>query len=209
VYARQVDDKTLTLFVSGYMSEESLVMQDQETKSYWSQILGEAKAGPLKGKKLEVIPAVLTDWRNWSQRHPEGTVVMLSRITEGFRRELLSSRLGLVLGIVVNNKATAWRFDILAKTPMRNELLGDKPVLVVFDEKSFTARIYERELDGRALRFHLVDNQLTDRETRSTWDAVAGLAVAGPLKGKRLPPLPAMVSSASAWKTFHPNSTVY
>src|SRR4029077_15662756 len=44
VYSRQADDKTLTLFVSGYLLKDSLVMQDQETKTYWSQIPGEAMA---------------------------------------------------------------------------------------------------------------------------------------------------------------------
>jgi hypothetical protein len=209
VYARQVDDKTLTLFVSGYLSDDSLVMQDQETKSYWSQILGEAKAGPLKGKKLQPVPAVLTDWQTWSKGHPHGTVVVLSRTSETFRREALHPPLGLVLGIVAGDKATAWRFDLLAKTPVRNDQLGDKPVLVVFHEESFTARVYERELDGRVLTFRLMDDQLTDQETGSTWDAIVGLAVAGPLKGKHLTPLPAIVSASSAWKAFHPLSKIY
>jgi hypothetical protein len=209
VYARQVDDKTLTLFVSGYLLDNNLVMQDQETKTYWSHLLGEAKVGPLKGKMLQQIPAVMTDWQSWSKHHPEGTVVVLSRNSKSYRRESFNPPDLFVLGVVVNEKATAWRLDLLAKTPVRNDRLGDKPVLVVFDRTSFTARVYERELGGRVLTFRLIDDQLADQESGSTWDPVVGLAVTGPLKGKHLLPLPAVVSYYSAWKDFHPISQIY
>jgi len=209
VYARQVDDQTLTLFVSGYLLDDSLVMQDQETKTYWSHMLGEAKAGPLKGKKLQQLPAVVTDWQSWSKHHPEGTVVVLSRHTESYRRESFNPAHQFVLGVVVNEKATAWRFDLLAKTPVRNDRLGDKPILVVFDRKSAAARVYERELGDRVLTFRMMDDQLTDQESGSAWDPVAGLAVAGPLKGKHLLPLSAFVCYYSAWKDFHPTSQIY
>ena len=209
VYARQVDDKTLTMFVSGYLLDDSLVMQDQETKTYWSHMLGDAKAGPLKGKKLQQIPAVMSDWESWSKQHPQGTVVLLKRNTESYRRESFNSPHQFVLGVVVNEKAAAWRFDLLAQTPARNDQLGDKPVLVVFDQKSFTARVYERELGGRMLTFRMIDAQLTDQESGSTWDPVVGLAVTGPLKGEHLLPFPATVCYYSAWKDFHPLSKIY
>jgi len=172
-------------------------------------MLGEAKAGPLKGKKLQQLPAVVTDWRSWSKHHPEGSVVVISRHTESYRRKSFIPPDQFVLGAVVNEKATAWRFDLLAKMPVRNERLGDKPVLVVFDRRSLAARLYERELGGRLLTFHLTDDQLTDQETSTTWDPAIGLAVAGPLKGKHLLPLPAFVCYYSAWKDFHPASQIY
>jgi hypothetical protein len=65
---------------------------------------------------------------------------------------------------------------------------------------------YERELGGRLRTFHLIDEQLTDQETSTTWAPAIGLAVAGPLKGKHLPPLPAFVCYYSACKGFHPTS---
>ncbi len=209
MYAREVEGKTLTLAVSGYLWNDSLVMQDQETKTYWSHILGEAKSGPLKGKKLKPIPSVMTDWESWSQRHPDGTVVVLSRTSEDYRRESFDRLSRFVLGVVVNDKATAWSFDLLDKTPARNDRLGNKPVLVAFDRKSVTARLYERELGGRVLTFRLVDERLTDQETGSTWDPVVGRAVAGPLQGKFLVPLPAIVSYDDVWKAFHPRSEIH
>jgi len=209
VYARQVDDQTLTLFVAGRLLGNNLLMKDRETESSWSQMLGEAVAGPLKEKKLQPIPAVMTDWQSWSKHHPEGTVVVISRNTESYVRESFKPYREFVLGVVVNDKATAWRFDLLAKTPARNDQLGDKPVLIAFDPKSAIARVYERELGGRVLTFRLIDDQLIDEETGSTWDPVVGLAVSGPLEGQHLSPLPAIVTYSSAWKDFHPLSQIY
>ena len=209
MYARQVKDRTLTLFVAGRLLGNNLVMQDRETESYWSHMLGEAEAGPLKGKKLQQIPAVMTDWQSWSRHHPEGTAVVLKRNTASYVRESFKPAREFVLGVVLNEKATAWSFDLLAKTPARNDRLGEMPVLVAFDPKSATARVYERELGGRVLTFRLMDDQLTDQETGSTWDPVVGLAVAGHLEGQHLVPLPAIVSYASAWKDFHPLSQIY
>ena len=209
MYARQVKNRTLTLFVAGRLLGNNLVMQDRETESYWSHMLGEAEAGPLKGEKLQQISAVLTDWQSWSEHHPEGTVVVLTRNTTSYVRESFKPDRRFVLGVVVNEQAAAWSFDLFAKTPARNDRLGEMPVLVAFDPKSATARVYEREIGGRVLTFRLSDDQLIDQETGSTWDPVVGLAVTGPLKGTHLRPLPAIVSSSSAWKDFHPLSQIY
>ena len=53
MYATKVEDKRLTFFVSGMLWQRSLVMQDKETGSLWSHILGEAMRGSLKGTSLE------------------------------------------------------------------------------------------------------------------------------------------------------------
>jgi hypothetical protein len=51
--------------------------------------------------------------------------------------------------------------------------------------------VWERTVDGRVLSFRLagINNQnfiMADRETGSWWQQVSGLAIQGPLKGKRL-----------------------
>ena len=44
---------------------------DHETGSIWSQPLGEAIIGPLKGSMLDVVPSTLTTWEAWRGAHPE------------------------------------------------------------------------------------------------------------------------------------------
>jgi hypothetical protein len=206
VYARDVNGQRLTLAVSGLLWNNSLVMKDEATGSLWSHILAEAKEGPLKGKRLKQIPSVMTDWATWRERHPNGTVVMLSATSLHYTRQFYARPERFVLGIVTDDRARAWGFDLLGKTPVLEEKLGDKPVLVVFHRKSVTARLYERTVEGRVLTFHMKDDQLRDKETESSWDVIIGRATGGPLQGKSLVPLPAIVSYRFVWKTFHPNS---
>ena len=51
--------------------------------------------------------------------------------------------------------------------------------------------VWQAALDGRVLKFRLsgINNQnflMTDEETGSWWQQISGVAVAGPLKGKKL-----------------------
>jgi hypothetical protein len=54
----------------------------------------------------------------------------------------------------------------------------------------------------------MVNGQLTDVETGSTWDVVSGKAKSGELVGATLLPLPAIVSFTEVWKGFHPDTTI-
>ena len=71
VYAREHGSKTLTFQVSGMLWRNSLVMQDRETGTNWSQVTGEAIRGTLTGQELRQIPAQQTTWGKWRSGHPE------------------------------------------------------------------------------------------------------------------------------------------
>lgn len=71
-----------------------------------------------------------------------------------------------------------------------------------------SAGAYDRRLDGRTLDFVEIGGRVCDRQTGSQWNAL-GQAVAGPLAGRRLRPLPGGVHFAFAWLAFHPGSEVY
>lgn len=51
-------------------------------------------------------------------------------------------------------------------------------------------------------------NRFRDRETGNTWDLV-GRAVAGPLRGARLTPVPAGDYFWFAWAVFRPETRVW
>lgn len=68
-------------------------------------------------------------------------------------------------------------------------------------------------MDGVNLRFHLagINNQnflMRDEQTGTYWQQITGLAVAGPLAGKRLVLVPADELSFSLWKNEQPEGTV-
>lgn len=73
--------------------------------------------------------------------------------------------------------------------------------------------MFQRTVDGVALRFHLagINNQnflMRDEQTGTYWQQISGLAVAGPLRGRRLVLVAADELSFSLWKKEQPAGTV-
>lgn len=186
--------------------KRSLVMYDKETDSLWSHLLGEAMSGKLKGTVLKQVPSVMTSWGEWKAEHPTGTVAMLKPTAKVFTTKFFRSLDRFVFGIAESGDAVAWSFAKLAEKPVVHDSWQKTPVVVVFDRDSFTPRMYERTVDGKQLTFQFADGQLTDAETKTAWHAVTGRALAGPLRGKHLVALPAIVSFTRAWRDFHPDS---
>lgn len=74
--------------------------------------------------------------------------------------------------------------------------------------------MYAREINGQVYSFgvsgKLWANGLImyDHQTDSLWSHVAGQAITGPLKGTKLPMLPAMRTDWGTWKRLHPETLV-
>lgn len=215
VYAREVAGRVLTFQVSGQLWRVkhvmSLLMRDVETGSLWSHVLGEAKSGPLTGKSLEIIPAVMTTWADWKRLHPDSSILAMSRTVRGFKADFYKDPARFALGVVHHGEARAYGFDRLRKRPLIQEELAGDPVLVVFNPATTFAAMYERRADDRVLHFkaRLSRGKLVDRETDSRWDPWTGAAVAGTLKGTQLRALPAIPTFTHVWRLFHPESSFY
>jgi hypothetical protein len=68
-------------------------------------------------------------------------------------------------------------------------------------------------VDGRTLVFHLagINNQnfvMRDEQTGSWWQQVSGVAIQGPLKGRRLTPVPHDELTFTTWKGEEPHGRV-
>ena len=209
MYARTVEDQTLTLAVSGMLWKRSLVMIDSQTKSLWSHLLGQAMRGPLKGANLKIIPSSMTDWGTWRKQHPDTTVLMMSRKAKRFLRDFYTEPSQFVVAIASAGQARAWPFDQLLIQPLVNDQFRDAPLLVVFDPVSVTASVFQRRVGSEVLEFLMVDDQLIDRQTQSVWQPLTGVAVDGPKKGQQLARAVAIVSFRRAWMNFHPDSTYW
>jgi hypothetical protein len=88
--------------------------------------------------------------------------------------------------------------------------VGTTPVLVLLAEDGKSVRVFDRRLDGRALEFFKKQDSpaLFDSETGSQWD-FGGVAVSGPLAGRRLEKIASLKDYWFDWKTYHPNTGVY
>jgi hypothetical protein len=73
--------------------------------------------------------------------------------------------------------------------------------------------VWTRELDGMRLTFHLagINNQnfiMRDEESGTYWQQISGLAISGPLQGRRLTLVPSDELTFATWKSEQPQGTV-
>lgn len=212
MYARPTyEGKPLTFGVSGMLWRSSLIMFDRETRSLWSHITGNAVAGPLKGTRLTMLPAVHTTWGLWRANHPD--TVVLEKRGWSARSPHLFER-DHVLGLVVEGDAVGFPFAELKRRPLAHLTVTDRPLLVVYLQPAATAVAFRRDVNGRVLTFHRLTRtgelwHMEDRETGSRWNAVTGEALAGPLAGIVLPHVPATQAYLSSWHALYPRGRIW
>jgi len=207
VYSRDLDGQRLTLVVSGFLWEYSMVLIDAETRSLWTQVAGRALQGPLSGKRLTRLPATVTTWSNWKTLHPTTDVIDLPRERRLFQRDYQHQRERFVLGFEHNGAAAHARFDQLASRRVVNFEIAELPLVATYDDDATAARVFHRVIRDRVLSFApAAQGTMFDRETNSTWSIATGLCTAGPLVGSRLAQQPAIVAYTQVWHAFFPQS---
>ena len=207
----------------------ALVMYDHQTDTLWSQFLSRGVKGPLTNTSLHVLPALQTTWEQWLKLHPDTLVLdkhgrYQSDSYEGYYRggsagilgesnkDNRLSRKDLVLGVALDGAAKAYPFQSMVDQPIINDFWAGKEILVVFDRISETGAVFERRLGGRSLSFQLVPKDsflFRDQETNSTWQALTGRAIEGPLAGETLTRLTSNYSFWFAWSDFYPDTQLY
>jgi hypothetical protein len=159
--------------VSGLLYNSDVLLYDRGTESLWSQILGRAISGPLKGTLLAPLPLAHTSWADWHRREPATKV--LSTDTghardydrdpyEGYEavprlmfdvqhRDDRVSMKEWVLGVVVDGRAKAYPFERLARRIGREGALHDRTgaraLTIRYDAGHRTAEAFDA--DGRPL----------------------------------------------------------
>ena len=175
---------------------DALIMYDRRSKTLWSQIDGEAKAGPLAGQALRKFPSQMTTWANWRARHPETLVLVKPPLeaspyagyhqkaswvgipgTRGGGDDRLPKK-ALVLGVDLRDHALAVNLEAPPGGGLYQRRLGDMPLLVVVPEDPRAAVVYERLVRGEKVTFAWVPEDeestdvrcLIDASTGSRWD---------------------------------------
>ena len=193
--------------------QRSLVMRDLETKSLWSHLLGKAMDGKLKGTSLELIPAVMTTWSEWKQRHPNTTVLAMPRTAKRFTENVWEQPERYVFGVTPHAAGKAYSASIpLLQKKKIIQISDDKQALLfTFSEKGKRVQVFSRAIDGKPLEFTgqtsstLKHDTIIDSETKSTWNLVTGECTKGPHKGRKLQPIAGTISFKRAWQVFFPD----
>lgn len=75
VKKRTVDGVVYTFdSAGGTLEEEEFLIHDQETKTTWHAVYGEAEEGELAGTILKELPYELTTWGEWKEKYPKSLV---------------------------------------------------------------------------------------------------------------------------------------
>ena len=210
----------------------ALVMYDHETRSLWSQFLGQAVRGVFAGTKLEFVPALMTTWSTWVELYPDTRALnkggrsafdpYVSYYDSGragvIGETVSDSRLPtkeFVIGLSQGGEARAYPYRLMNETPVINDTFQDIPIVVALDPRPGTGVVFQREVDGQILTFEVAEGQdegllaMVDRETSSKWIVLTGEAVEGPLTGSMLERFRSDLSFWFAWKDFYPHTQVY
>lgn len=76
VYLRTLENGDVLDFgLSGQVRNANSILYDRQTDSRWTQLLGEAVEGALKGQRLQLIPSDVMTWDTWKRRYPKGQVL--------------------------------------------------------------------------------------------------------------------------------------
>lgn len=208
----------------GHVSEvrlDTLVLYDARTRSRWGLLTGEAFEGPLAGQRLGRWPSLLTTWGRWRALHPATTVyVSPEEAARGFelddariRRVVLAGggpprRGDWVVGLEGRTSSVAFLVRALAKLRVANDVLDGRPIVVFLTSDLTTTLVWSRSLGKRTLTFSADADRMVDAETRSSWDALSGRALSGPLAGRSLSAVPATTGFWHAWRAHHPDTLV-
>ena len=206
MHDRRFQGQTLVFGNQGALYKTAMTWFDHSTGSIWSQPIGRALVGELRGATLTQIPSTLDTWAGFSARHPDASV--LANGLNGPRLILATPRENWVIGLALGEAAAAVHVAHARTAGLVNLMVGDEPVLVWVDEATGTVRAYLRRVGDRRLTLESADDSaLRDRETGTRWSAANGLALDGPLAGEALSPVPWTSSFDWAWRDFYPDST--
>ena len=182
-------------------------MQDAETNTEWSHILGKGMRGQLTGRKLKPLITDMVTWSVWKQQHPDTTVLNMSRTTSNYSKEFYRQPKNFVFGFEANGESWALPMNELIENPVHSFEIDGVPLVATFESDGAVTHLFSRVVDGRTLTFQQVDGPtMKDRETNSIWSLGTGKAINGELKGSTLNQRVGIMSFRRAWVTFHPDS---
>lgn len=205
MHDRRFEGEALVFGNQGALYKTAMTWFDHATGSIWSQPIGRALVGEMRGSTLTQIPSTLDTWEGFRARHPDALV--LNNGLNGPRLVLATPREKWVIGLALGDAAAAVDFNHARAAGLVQLTVGDEPVLVWVDAATGTVRAYLRRVANRLLEFDPAgDGALRDRETGSLWSTANGLALSGPLEGQALSPVPWTSAFDWAWRDFYPES---
>lgn len=204
VHRRSISGTPVVFGNHGALWGNAMTWFDHDTGSIWSQPIGEAILGPLKGTSLDLLPSTLIEWGEWKQLHPDTQA--LDAPGEPTRFSL--DRMSIV--VVLGTDSAAYPAKDLIEVV--NDTVSEIPIAVVLDpatEGSWT--VFSRTLDrGTVVDLALGESgELLDTTSGTTFHISRGTGISGSLRDQVLDQLPAFTSFTKDYFTFYPDGRLW
>ena len=188
----------------GALWGNAMTWWDHSTGSIWSQPKGEAIAGPLKGRTLELVPSTLTTWDAWSTAHPETLALDVHAWRTAFRLE------DMAIVVDFDTETAAYSIPSLREVGVVNDVVAGLEIAVVIDADD-PARwtVFSRRLGDAVLDLELTSEGLLDPASGTVFDPFLGIGRSGPLADEALDRLPAFTVFRKDYATFFPEGTTW
>ncbi|MBS1917313.1 MAG: DUF3179 domain-containing protein [Bacteroidetes bacterium] len=210
------------------MDHFNAMFEDENTKSWWRQVNGEAITGPLKGSFLKEFPSSQMRLSAWIRNYPQTLILQPDSIYQkeyddlkGYDSGTVKSSLekrdsnswkfkSWVVGITTRKFAKAYDWNDVVKEKIINDTIADIPVLIALEKDGYSFHAWKRNVNGQTLQFVFNDslNVIQDINTHSSWNWM-GICTDGALKNSELTPVQSYQEFWHSWSTFHPNTTKY
>ena len=147
VHRRELDGQELVFGNQGDLYRNAMTWFDHDTGRVWSQPLGEAILGPLKGERLELLPSTLTSWSAWTEIHPYTLALDVPGPRSGFTLDTMQ------IVVEFGTEVVAYRVETLKQIGPINGVVAGLEIAVLTDIESGTVfdPVSGRSLEGPLL----------------------------------------------------------
>jgi hypothetical protein len=232
VWSAVLDGRRLTFRLAG-INNQNFVMRDEQTGTWWQQVSGRAIQGPMKGRRLTLVPHDELTFDLWKTEQPHGRVLKMDaeiakqdeyeppdweehvgrfpvRVATEFGGPLQPRT--IVVGISIDGRSKAWPQSSVLASGATIDQVGEVPVAIVVAPDGKSIRAFDRRVKGQTLTFVKAgvdarSGTLLDLETMSEWD-FTGRATTGELTGAQLSRIDYLLDYWFDWKTYHPDTAV-
>ena len=204
VHRRELNGNTLVMGNQGALWGNAMTWWDHDTGSIWSQPLGEAILGPLKGQQLELFPSTLTTWQGWLGAHPESLALDVHAWRTAFDLK------DMAIVVDLGTETVAYRVPSLREVGVVNDVVAGVEIAVVIDpNESARWAVFSRRLDTTVVDLKLTADGLVDSVSGTVFDPYLGIGRSGPLADQTLDRLPGFTSFPDDYLTFFPDGRTW
>jgi hypothetical protein len=182
-----LEGRELSIGVSEKLWKNVLIMYDRQTNTLWSHLTSEGLIGPLKGKKLGVLPAAMMTFSEWKRLFPDTKVLQKNVgrfrslfgsgrdpyegyyyssqtgvIPQKFRDNRLHPKtflVALTLESGGKERAKVYTFADLNRAGVVNDAFAGRDLLVSYCESAKSGVVFERRMEGKLLTFEPVGKE--------------------------------------------------